>query len=90
MPTAISAKLIGCEQIVDNEQTYILASFADGTGLALSGNGDVLFESLDWDQMLKRLLVLDWLQENVVGKTATLNCSAVDDVWVKAQVESGS
>ncbi len=49
-------------------------------------NGDDFFREDVYKEMVKRLLVLDWLQEQVIGKTATFDCANPTDIWVKAEV----
>lgn len=77
-----SIALISC-----NEQDGIIeATFSDGQGLVIYGGAESFFDAAQWTDMLRRMLILDWLQEQVVGKTAAMDCAAADDVWVKAQV----
>lgn len=43
-----------------------------------------LIQNVDqYNELLKKLLILDWSQENIEGKYALLDCDSVDDVWVK-------
>lgn len=77
-----SIKLISCTQ----QDDVIEAQYSDGQGLVIYGNADVFFDQNQWTDMLRRMLILDWLQEQVAGKTAVMDCAAADDVWVKAEV----
>lgn len=36
-----------------------------------------------YTDLLKKVLMLDWSQEQIEGKYAVLNCSSIDDVWVQ-------
>jgi hypothetical protein len=58
----------------------------------------VYFENMDvfndliqklepYTELLKKLLILDWSQENIEGKYAMLDCDSTDDVWVKGTLE---
>lgn len=75
-------KLVSCEQDGD----VIQAQFADNSGLVIYGGADSFFDETQWSDMLKKMLILDWLQEQVIGKTAIMDCATADDVWVKAEI----
>lgn len=77
-----SIKLISCTQ----QDDVIEAQYSDGQGLLIYGGASSFFNADQWTDMLRRMLILDWLQEQVVGKTASMDCAAADDVWVKAEV----
>jgi hypothetical protein len=58
----------------------------------------VYFENMDvfndliqklepYTELLKKLLILDWSQENIEGKYAMLDCDSADDVWVKGTLD---
>jgi len=44
---------------------------------------DVIQQLEPYTELLKKLLILDWSQENVEGKYAMLDCDTPDDIWVK-------
>lgn len=83
-------QLISVEQTVDNE---LIFRFSDDP---LTG---VYFENMDvfnaliqqvgpYNELLKKLLILDWSQENVEGKYALLDCDSVGDIWVKGTMDA--
>ena len=80
-----SIRLISVEQTIDNE---LIFRFSDNPLVGVYfANMDVfneLIQQVDtYNELLKKLLILDWSQENIEGKYAVLDCDSVDDIWVK-------
>lgn len=81
-----SVKLERIEQFADGT---ITAYFDDdpAEGLSFKSQQDMeayLANNQLWIPTLKAMLLLDWSQENVLGKTAVLSCSEPNDYWVTA------
>ncbi len=88
---AFQLGLVRCEIVNNGESSYVSASFSDAPNdnTDYMTNGDDFFREDAYREMVKRLLVLDWLQEQVLGKTATFDCANPTDIWVKAEVTNG-
>ncbi len=78
------------EQTAENELFF---RFSDNPLVA------VYFENMDvfnsaiqqidqYNELLKKLLILDWSQENIEGKYAVLDCDSVGDIWVKGTMDT--
>lgn len=75
------------ERIEEYTDGSIAAYFSDNpaSGLAFNSQQDMdtfLSNAELWLPALKAMLLLDWSQEAVVGKTAVLSCSDPNDYWV--------
>lgn len=86
MQVNTSVQLERVEQYPDGT---ITAYFNDDPAAGLSFNSQqdmetYLANSGLWIPALKAMLLLDWSQENVLGKTAVLSCSDPNDYWVTA------
>jgi len=85
----LTIKMLSCERKQSpSGNEYIAASFDDEPSMTMEilDDGTVFFNEVVYKEILKRLLILDWLQEGVSGKTAALDCASPNDVWVKAEV----
>lgn len=81
MQVTVQLQLVSC---TTNDDGSIQAEFSDGTGVTYYGGAESFSDTRQWIDILKTMLVLDWTQEAVVGKTAIMDCAAADDIWVKA------
>tara|TARA_R110000868_G_scaffold13161_12_gene61900 strand:- start:9 stop:287 length:279 start_codon:yes stop_codon:yes gene_type:complete len=83
-------RLLSVEQTAENELFF---RFSDNPLVA------VYFENMDvfnsaiqqidqYNELLKKLLILDWSQENIEGKYAVLDCDSVGDIWVKGTMDT--
>ena len=77
--------LLSCEIVERDGVSYVSARFSDlpNQTINISGYEAYYRDPERWTQAMRDLLVLDWLQEQVVGKTAVMDCSTPDDVWIK-------
>jgi|1048.fasta_scaffold155505_2 hypothetical protein len=81
MQVSIQLQLKSCTV---NSDGSIQADFSDGSGVTYYGGEQQFSDPQQWVDYLKKLLVLDWTQENIIGKTAIMDCATPDDIWVKA------
>ena len=86
MQVTTSISLDRIEELPDGS---ITAYFNDNpnVGLSFSSQQDMdtyLSNAELWIPALKAMLLLDWSQEAVTGKTAVLSCSDPNDYWVVA------
>lgn len=83
-------RLLSVEQTDTNG---LIFRFSDNplTGIYFE-NMDVfnsLIQQVDqYNELLKKLLILDWSQENIEGKYAVLDCDSVGDIWVKGTMDA--
>lgn len=77
-------KLLSCEIIERDGIKYVAAQFDDLQQIINVTNYEQYYRDPSrWTQAMKDLLILDWLQEGVSGKTAVMDCSTPDDVWIR-------
>jgi hypothetical protein len=86
MQVNTSIRLERVEELPDGS---ITAYFSDNpaAGLSFGSQQDMntfLSNAELWLPTLKAMLLLDWSQETIVGKTAVLSCSDPNDYWVTA------
>lgn len=86
MQVNTSIRLERVEELPDGS---ITAYFSDNpsSGLSFGSQQDMdtfLSNAELWLPALKAMLLLDWSQENVIGKTAVLSCADPNDYWVTA------
>ena len=84
MQVNTSVRLERVEELPDGS---ITAYFSDNPAAGLSFSSqqdmDVFLSNVElWLPALKAMLLLDWSQEGIVGKTAMLSCSDPNDYWV--------
>jgi hypothetical protein len=75
--------------VVTSDTGEITAYFSDNPELGMVFADIASLESYlsndgVWLSTLKLMALLDYTQENVVGKTVTMACSDPNDLWVKA------
>lgn len=78
-------KLLSCEIIERDGIQYVAAQFDDLPEQIINVTNYEQYyrDPSRWTQAMKDLLILDWLQEGVSGKTAVMDCSTPDDVWIR-------
>ena len=86
MQVNTSVRLERVEELPDGS---ITAYFSDNpsSGLSFGSQQDMdtfLSNAELWLPTLKAMLLLDWSQETIVGKTAILSCADPNDHWVTA------
>jgi hypothetical protein len=86
MQVNTSVRLERIEELPDGS---ISAYFSDNPAVGLSFSSqqdmDTYLSNVElWIPSLKAMLLLDWSQENVLGKTAVLSCADPNDYWVVA------
>jgi hypothetical protein len=86
MQVNTSIRLERVEELPDGS---ISAYFSDDPASGVSFNSqqdmDAFLSNVGlWVPALKAMLLLDWSQENIVGKTAVLSCADPNDNWVTA------
>ena len=80
-----NVRLLSVEQTDTNG---LIFKFSDNPLVGVYFENMDVFNSLiqklePYTELLKKLLILDWSQENVEGKYAMLDCDTPDDIWVK-------
>lgn len=88
-PVSFSIKMLSAEMTTIGDRPAIRVVFSDEPMLIHTypieffrdGVADMM------PNVVKMLLILDFLQDGISGKTAVLNCSDPSDVWIKGVVE---
>jgi len=86
MQVNTSVRLEQVEELPDGSITaYFSDNPASGLSFASQQDMDVFLSNVElWLPALKAMLLLDWSQEGVIGKTVMLSCSDPNDYWVTA------
>ncbi len=84
MQLTTSITLNSVEEYPDGSITAFFSN-DPSSGLSFTSRQDMesfLSNQELWFPALKAMLLLDWSQESIIGKTATLSCSDPNDYWV--------
>jgi|DEB19_MinimDraft_3_1074340.scaffolds.fasta_scaffold08724_7 hypothetical protein len=80
-PVVLSLQLVSAR----TEGEKIIAMFDDDTTTEFSyaNSADFFNDPNQYKEMIRRMLVLDWLQEQVMSKRALFDVSNPSDIWVQ-------
>jgi hypothetical protein len=86
MQVNTSIRLERVEELPDGSiSAYFSDDPASGVSFTSQQDMDTFLSNVGlWVPALKAMLLLDWSQENIVGKTAVLSCADPNDNWVTA------
>lgn len=84
MQVNTSVTLLSVQQFDDGG---LLFTFSDNPLIGMyfvniDAFAELIQQVTPYNDLLKKVLMLDWSQEFIAGKTATLNCTDPNDIWV--------